>query len=199
MRRNSGLGLSPELKGETVMAKALNKKGVPATRKKAVVPARKKKGIAKAVLARAVTPFEEVKQRMERMYDEFLPRRWLQPLHWEWPVWPELPQLRAPRVDVMERDSEVVVRAEMPGVDKNDVDLTVTEDAVTIKGATRRDEQEQKGDYYRREISAASFARTVPLPADVDGTQAKASFKDGVLEVVIPKHAEPKRHPIKVE
>jgi HSP20 family protein len=70
---------------------------------------------------------------------------------------------------------------------------------VTIKGATRREETEQKGDYYRREISAASFARTVPLPADVDGTQAKGAFKDGVLELVIPKHPETQRHPIKVE
>jgi len=182
------------------MAKTSKKKaGVPAAKKKAVVAARKKKGIAKAVLARAVSPFEEMKQRMERMYDELLPRDWLHPMRWEWPVWPELPQLRAPRVDVVDRESEVVVRAEVPGVDRKDLDVTVTENAVTIKGATRREEKEQKGDYYRREISAASFARTVPLPADVDGTQAKAAFKDGVLELVIPKHPESSRHAIKVE
>jgi HSP20 family protein len=169
-----------------------------ASRKKAVVPARGKKGIAKAVLARAVSPFEEVRQRMERMYDDLLPHGW-HPMRWEWPVWPELPQLRAPRVDVVDRDSDVVVRAELPGVDRNDLDVTVTENAVTIKGATRREEKEQKGDYYRHEISAASFARTVPLPADVDGPHAKAEFKDGVLELVIPKHPQPSRHSIKVE
>jgi HSP20 family protein len=178
------------------MAKSSKKS---AAKRKANVSAPRKKSIAKAVLARAVSPFEEMKQRMERMYDEFLPQTWLHPMRWEWPVWPELPQLRAPRVDVMERDSEVVVRAEVPGVDKNDLDVTVTENAVTIKGATRREEKERKGDYYRREISAASFARTVALPSDVDGTQAKAEFKDGVLELVIPKHAESTRHAIKVE
>jgi HSP20 family protein len=167
--------------------------------KKAAVPVRKKKGVAKAVLARAVSPFEEMKQRMERMYDELLPHGWLHPMRWEWPAWPELPHVRMPRVDVVDRGTEVVVRAEVPGVDKKDLDVTVTEDAVTIKGATRHEEKEQKGDYYRREISAASFARTVPLPADVDGTQAKAEFKDGVLELVIPKHPAPTRHSIKVE
>jgi HSP20 family protein len=120
-------------------------------------------------------------------------------MRWEWPAWPELPHVRMPRVDVVDRGTEVVVRAEVPGVDKKDLDVTVTEDAVTIKGATRHEEKEQKGDYYRREISAASFARTVPLPADVDGTQAKAEFKDGVLELVIPKHPAPTRHSIKVE
>jgi HSP20 family protein len=134
---------------------------------------------------------------MERMYDDLLPRGW--PMRWEWPAWPELPQVRMPRVDVVDRGSEVVVRAEVPGVEKKDLDVTVTEDAVTIKGATRREEKEEKGDYYRREISAASFARTVPLPADVDGTQAKAEFKDGVLELVIPKHPGSKRHTVTVE
>jgi len=167
--------------------------------KKAPVVAGGKKAAAKAVPARAGGPFDEMRRLMERMYDEFLPRGWPQPMRWEWPAWPELPQMRVPRVNVLDRESEVVVRAEVPGVEKKDLEVTVSENSVTIKGGTRREAKEEKGDYYRREISEASFARTVALPADVDGTRAKADFKDGVLELVIPKHAGAARHSVKVE
>ena len=106
---------------------------------------------------------------------------------------------RMPKVDVIDRDTEVVVRAELPGVDKKDLDVSVSANAVTIKASTKAEHKEEKGDYYRCEITQGSISRTVALPADVDGDQAKAAFKDGVLELTMPKVAGSRKQSIKVE
>ena len=103
-----------------------------------------------------------------------------------------------PRVDIVERDDELVVKAELPGVDKKDLDVSVTENAVTIKGSTSHEEKEEKGDYYRCEISSGAYSRTLALPSDVEADKAKANFKDGVLELTLPKLKKAKRHTIKV-
>lgn len=157
----------------------------------------KKQEIQKAAPSRALSPFEE----MDRMFDHFLRRGWMRPWRFEWPSFPEasLPEMKLPKVDVIDRDSEVVIKAEIPGVDKRDIDISVSDNAVTIKGETRKEEKEEKGDFYRREISIGSFSRTVTLPADVDGARAKASFKDGMLELTLPKREKARRHAIRVE
>lgn len=153
--------------------------------------------VQKASSARALSPFEE----MDRMFDSFLRRGWMRPWRFEWPSFPEisLPEMKAPKVDVVDRENEIVVKAEVPGVDKKDIDISVGEDTVTIRGETRHEEKEEKGDYYRCEISRGAFSRTVALPAAVDGARAKASFKDGMLELTLPKVEKAKRHSIKVE
>jgi len=156
------------------------------------------KAIEKPAPARAVSPFEE----MERMMEGFFPRGWLRPFRWQWPSWGELPapfEGKVPHVDVIDRDEEIVVRAEVPGVEKKDLDVSLTENTVTIKGEARREEKEEKGDYYRCEISRGTFARTVMLPAEVDADKAKASFEDGVLELTLPKVEKSKRHSIKLD
>ena len=147
--------------------------------------------------ARALSPFEE----MDRMFDQYFRRGWMRPWRFEWPSFPEvsLPEMKVPKVDVVDRESEVVVKAEVPGVEKKDLDISVSDNTVTIKGSTRHEEKEEKGDYYRCEISRGAFSRTVTLPANVDGGKAKANFKDGVLELVLPKVEKSKRHSIKLE
>ena len=143
--------------------------------------------------ARAMSPFEEMEHWMEQ-----LSRNMFRPLRWDWP---NVPQLRSsmPKVDVIERDNEVLIRAEVPGVKKEDLEVSMTDNTVTIKGATRHEEKEEQGDYYRHEISKGSFSRTVALPGDVDNDKAKTSFKDGVLEVTVPKVEKAKRKNIKVD
>ena len=106
---------------------------------------------------------------------------------------------RVPRVDVVERDDAVVVRAELPGVDKKDLDVTMTEGTLTIKAATRKETKEDRGDYHRSEIVQGEFLRTVPLPDEVDADKAQASFKDGLLELTLPKAQVARRRNIKVE
>ena len=157
----------------------------------------KKQEIQKAAAAHALSPFDE----MDRLFDQYFRRGALRPWRFEWPRFPEvpLPEMKIPNVDVIDRESEVVIKAELPGVDKKDLDISVGEDSVTIKGETRHEEKEEQGDYYRCEISRGAFSRTVALPATVDGAQAKANFSDGMLELVIPKIEKSKRHSVKVD
>ena len=136
------------------------------------------------------------------MFDNLFRRGFMRPFHWDWPSWSELAaplEGKLPRMDVIDRAEEIVVRAEVPGVDKDNLEVTFSDNTITIKGSTRHEEKEEKGNYYRCEISQGSFARTVLLPTDVDGSKARASFKDGMLEVTLPKVTPAQRHTIKVE
>lgn len=158
-----------------------------------------KKGAA--VPARFVSPLEEMENIMERMMERVMGRGFLRPFHWEG-GWPELRTAfegLSPKVDVIDRDAEVVVRAQVPGVDKKDLEVNVAENLLTIKGTTSHEETEEKGDFHRREMSWGRFSRTVELPAEVDDTKAKATLKDGVLELVLPKAATSRRRSIKVQ
>ncbi len=145
-----------------------------------------------------MTPFED----MERWFESAFPATWPRPSRWEWPRWSQMQapfEGRLPKVDVIDRESEVLVRAELAGVDKKDIDISVSDNTVTIRGSTRQESKEEKGDYYRCEIAEGSFARTVALPCDVDSDKAKAAFKDGLLELTLPKRVSAKRHTVKVE
>ncbi|MCW8827463.1 MAG: Hsp20/alpha crystallin family protein [Gammaproteobacteria bacterium] len=148
--------------------------------------------------AHPMTPFEE----MDRLMESFFPRRWLHPFRWDLPSMAELGaplDARLPRVDVIDHDNEIVVKAEVPGIEKEDLDVSVADNSVTIKGSTRHEEKEERGDYYRSEIRRGSFSRTVALPAYVDSEKAKASFKDGVLELTLPKVEKSKRKSVTID
>jgi HSP20 family protein len=150
---------------------------------------------------RMLTPFEDIDRVFDRMWEGFGPR-WMSPLRAEWPWTRELePRLeyRVPRVDVIDRDEAVVVHAELPGVEKKDLDVSVTENTLTLRATTGHEEKEEKGDYYRAEIVRGEFLRTLPLPAAVDSEHAKATFKDGILELTLPKLEVAKRRTIQVE
>jgi HSP20 family protein len=154
--------------------------------------------VEKVSPVRPLSPFEE----FDRMFDELFSRRWMRPFSFGHPSWSHLPapfEGRTPHVDVIDRDNEVFVKAELPGVDKEDVDITLTDNSVTIKGSTSAEEKEEKGDYHRCEISRGSFSRTVTLPEEVDTDKAKAKFKDGVLKLTIPKVKKSKRKSVKVD
>jgi HSP20 family protein len=102
-----------------------------------------------------------------------------------------------PRVDVIDRENEVVLRAEVPGVNKEDLEVSVSDNSVTIRGEVKR--AEETGEYYYREMSSGAFTRTIGLPAAVDSKQAKVRLKNGILEMTMPKTEAEKRHKIPVE
>ena len=167
-------------------------------RSKEVAHSEPRQEVRSGSVTHGLSPFEE----MDQIFERFFPRGWLQPFRREWPMRNELMtpfEVQMPRVDVIDRDEEVVVRAEIPGVDKKDLDVSVTENTVTINGRRSAEEEEDTGDYYRREISRGAFSRTVMLPREVDGEKAKVSFKEGTLELILPKVEKSKRHKIKVE
>ncbi|MDT8376967.1 MAG: Hsp20/alpha crystallin family protein, partial [Mariprofundaceae bacterium] len=140
-------------------------------------------GVKKAEPGHTAGPVEEI----EHMFDDFFAHRWMRPFDFGHPFWRDLPTpftgRMAPRVDIINRDNEIVLRAQVPGVDKKDIDVSMSDNTVTIKGHTSHEKKEEKGDYYRRECSSGSFSRTFTLPGEVDGTRAKATFNDGVLEL----------------
>jgi len=104
-----------------------------------------------------------------------------------------------PSVDIIDRDDEVIVRAELPGVKKDDLEVTLSVHIVTIEAHTPQEEQEDKGEYYLREMCRGDFQRTLAMPGGVDETKAKANFTDGVLELRLPKMEKTSRRKVKVE
>ena len=154
----------------------------------------------KAKSPRSVRPFSDVESWFQEMFPRMMRRG-----SWEWPDWPSLGNIprpfegKTPRVDVIDRDGEILVKAELPGVSKENLEITTTANTVTIKGTSRYEHKEEKGDYHRSEISHGVFTRTVTLPAEVDSDKAEAGFKDGLLELTLPKRPEKQGHKIQVK
>ena len=146
----------------------------------------------------SMSPFEE----LESMFDQYMGRNnWFTPFHSFKPSWGELKapfEGRTPKVDVIDRDKEVVIKAELPGVKKDDVEVSIAERNLTIRASTQHEEEKEEGEYHRKELSTGHFSRTIRLPAQVHGGDAQAKFKDGLLELVLPKVEETKRHKVKI-
>jgi HSP20 family protein len=128
---------------------------------------------------------------MERAFDRLFGRSWPTVGYWnDVPVGGNLVEfesMRMPSLDEVDRDNEVLVRAEIPGIEKKDIYVSLTDNLLTIKGQSNKEEKEEKSDYYRHEISSSSFSRSVTVPANVDATKTVANLKDGVLEIKLPK------------
>jgi HSP20 family protein len=92
--------------------------------------------------------------------------------------------------DIFEEGNDVVVKADMPGVKKEDVDVSLSDDTITIRGERKKEEKVERKDYYRVERAYGSFTRSFRLPADVQTDRAEAKFDQGVLEIRIPKMEE---------
>ncbi len=104
-----------------------------------------------------------------------------------------------PAIDVYETKDDVVVETTLAGVDSKDVEVSVENDILTIKGESKRESEVDEKNYYRKEISAGSFFRTVALPSRVMADGAKAESKKGILRITIPKAAEAKAKTIRID
>jgi len=104
-----------------------------------------------------------------------------------------------PSIDVSESDEEIVVRAEVPGVSPEDIDISVDDNNLIVSGEKKQESEEKDRNYYRVERSYGSFRRSLALPPGADVDNIKASSKDGVLSVVIPKSSDRKSRKIEVE
>jgi len=140
---------------------------------------------------RPFSMFEE----MERMLENMIPQRWMRPFRMEHALMGET----LPQMDIIDRDDSIVVRAALPGVDKKDLEVSTTHQTLTLRGSTQKETREEKGEYFRHEISRGNFLRTVTLPSVIDESKIKAKFKDGLLEVTLPKLESAKRHTIHIE
>ncbi len=138
-------------------------------------------------------PFEE----MERMYESIFPQGWLNPTQWEMPSWARPPRAffshRMPAIDMVDREDEVVVNVEVPGVRKEDLSISVTDSTLTVRGRTERREEEKREDYFYHELSCGEFTRSLHLPVGIDSQKVEANLKDGMLEIHLPKLESAKR------
>jgi len=127
---------------------------------------------------------------MEKMFDRFLKDRWSTPIFGGFPEMTNFrlhSEVREPSVDVIEKESDIIVRAEIPGVEKKDIDITLNANNLTLQGKSRHETREDTDEYHRCEIATGAFSRTIALPSDVDGNNVKATFTDGLLEITLPK------------
>ena len=142
----------------------------------------------------ASTPFQFMKrfgEEMDRLFEDFgFGRGWLTPA-----IERGIGEgLWAPQVEMFERDGQLVVRADLPGLTKDDVNVEVNDDGITIEGERRSEQEENREGFYRSERSYGKFYRRLPLPEGVDAENANATFNNGVLEITMeaPKHTQTK-------
>lgn len=128
-----------------------------------------------------------MQSELDRMFDEFFGR----------PAFVRPEGVRVPTVDVSETADAVIVKAEVPGVDKKDLEVEVTPDSLSLKAEVTREKEEKDRQFHRRERVWQRYERVVPLPAEVVTDQVKATMKDGVLEVRMPKSERSKATPPK--
>lgn len=107
--------------------------------------------------------------------------------------------MRVPSMDVLDRGNEILVRAEMPGIDKNNIKIEAMPEALMIRAEVKKEGEEKNENFIRKERRMGYFQRIIPLPAEIKPEEVKASYKDGVLEIVLPKSEQAKaRQPVKV-
>lgn len=105
----------------------------------------------------------------------------------------------APDVDVKDEKDRVIVKADIPGIKKEDLSISVKEDLLTLRGERKEAQEKKEKDYYYSERFEGSFVRTIELPSSVKAADVKATYKDGVLEIVLPKDENAKSKEVKVQ
>jgi HSP20 family protein len=103
-----------------------------------------------------------------------------------------------PAVEVADTTDAVVIKAQVPGIPKDNIQVSVTDDAITLKGEMKEEEKKEEKNYTRREFRYGAFSRTIALPAAVQADKATAQLKDGVLEITIPKSEKAKMKEIPI-
>ena len=132
---------------------------------------------------RELSPFRSLREEVDRVFEDFF-RGWPSP----WRAgWPAVEREFVPNVSLKETDKEFVLTAEVPGISKDELDVAISEDSVTIKGERKEEKEKREANYHCRESSYGAFERVIPLPSTVVADKAKAKLKDGVLSLTLPK------------
>jgi HSP20 family protein len=150
---------------------------------------------------RSSGPFQMLQRfadEMDRVFDDFGFGRTRSRLPWRSGLMSQ-EQFWSPDVEVLHRNSELIIRADLPGLNRDEVKVDVSDHAVTIEGERQRQHEEEREGVYRSERSYGRFHREIPLPEGVIADQAKATFKDGVLEITMPSPPEQARRGRRLE
>jgi HSP20 family protein len=128
-------------------------------------------------------PFTALRREMDRLFDSF-------GRDVGWPAEGSRAAAMTPSIDVSESEGELKIDVDLPGVEEKDVDVAISDNVLTIKGEKKAEKEEKKKDFHLVERSYGSFSRSLTLPFAVDPNQAKATFKNGVLSISLPKPPE---------
>ncbi|WP_028841220.1 Hsp20/alpha crystallin family protein [Thermodesulfobacterium hveragerdense] len=135
-------------------------------------------------------PLQDLKKEMDRIWQEFFGKE-LSIERWEGISW-------VPAVDVSETEDKVIVKVDIPGVKPEDMEISLMDNVLVIKGEKKKEEEEKKENFYRIERFYGSFMRSIPLPCEIEEEKIEASYKDGVLKITLPKKPEEKKKVIKI-
>ena len=135
--------------------------------------------------------FERMRTDMDRFWDSFL-EGGLRTRTEEGGEW-------LPSLDVAETKNELVVKAEVPGMDAKDINISLSDGMLTVKGEKKQEREEKEADYHLVESSYGAFTRSIQLPTEVQSDKISASYRNGVLTVILPKSDGPQKKEIKVK
>ncbi len=154
-------------------------------------------------------PLMSLRRQVDRLFDDFLDEDWMMPSTGLSRIW-DMPLIKprgidmrrlleSPRTDMSESDKEYELSVELPGMSEKDVEVTIKDNMVTLKGEKKSERETREKDYHIAERTYGSVRRTFSMPSDVDPDKVKASFSQGVLTVHLPKTKEARAKPKKVE
>ncbi|MGZ8165902.1 MAG: Hsp20/alpha crystallin family protein [Methylobacter sp.] len=132
--------------------------------------------------------------KFDSFFEDFLSLRWPRLLESNFPIDMER---GFPKVDIIDHDNEIEVQAALPGIKKEDLDVSINNQTITIRASTK-EEKKEEGKYFRREITRGEFQRTLSLPENVDSENVKAKFNEGILKITLPKTEKSKRKTIEI-
>ncbi len=169
------------------------------------VPAKtEEKASERATALQAWRPFESLRREVDRLFEDFDREFWRfpfrRPIFAIEPFWRrELTWGAAPAVDVVEKEKAYEITAELPGMDEKNIEVKLAKGGVTIRGEKQEEKEEKNKDYYLHERSFGSFERRFAVPEGVDTDKIEASFRNGVLTVILPKKPEAVKPEKKIE
>lgn len=125
-------------------------------------------------------PFSLLQREMNSLFDNFFRGFELEPFESRMGMF-------TPQIDIVESDKDVKITAELPGMDEKDIEVSLSNEMLVVKGEKKEEKEDKGKDYYRMERSYGSFSRTIPLPVEVQEDKIDATFKKGVLTITLPK------------
>jgi len=134
--------------------------------------------------------FERMRREMDRLWDSFFERR---------PASIEEEGEFLPALDLAETENDLVVKCEVPGLEPKDIDISLSDGMLTVKGEKKQEREEKKADYHLVERSYGTFIRSIQLPKEVQSDKISASYKNGILKINLPKSEEAKKKEIKIK
>ena len=139
-------------------------------------------------------PFGEgltsLRNEMDRLFDRFFGEKTsIEPIEGRW----------IPALDIVETKNAIVINAEIPGIDPQDINISITGDTLTIKGEKKQEKEEKDENYHKIERSYGSFSRSIRIPVDIHSEKIEAKYKNGILKITLPKKEESKPKEIKVK